>query len=765
MESALKAALREILYASLSLDDGLSTIQNLAIANEKDSTLYFHVARAIEEIILRRPGLASAKLTELSVRLSFDKDDALRKMLMLLDARYNTVHVIAECELIPDLEALPRLLDVHGELIQAMIDAIELNLRPLLPFLTDEVLATLDGIYTRGHDASTKMAIYEAHYLTTKLSEAGAFDCSEAILNRLMTMARDEGLDDLAFDITLDEASVLTEIGLYKESRDTLQKLRDDPEIIKDPIKLAACTLQLAINETRDDSIPFEVARAFADEAAQRFEMILDCEDCSKDGLGLAHLVIGSNILANGWREAVPEGIKRLEAALSIFENIENPDHTQTHLLFKCLTGLGFAYGLMRGHGNVSTSLDYLDRAQNLLNNLSDSQDHEQDIARSYNAIGWICLSSDSDEYWELGIESFEKAIEMRETLLKKGNARELEVLSSKVGRALSLLRTPGPSRPAALEELQGVLSQYVPLFPTDSRSFIEIAIATYNLVWLSIRHGIELSPRMSRLLEDVDRMLIDARSQEDSIFIHGASLVVPYLTGSWKALEKRSANLLKENSQLDDTSKLVNALATAKRNLEAISLEVVSSISEDFDEDLIRIDPLLAQYWKGQAALANTIRSYYENKDFSSLATGLYKSAHALGLIEEVDTDYGESAEFIRATALSLSKSLMKFALVLEDQYSAYIDRSEIKESKIASDNEQYSFLLAEDWLGLLKISDSYLHLVEDSELVEAQPYLNAVFSNTTRALRMMDTVSMIERRVFSHLGNMMNKRYYLRR
>ena len=79
--------------------------------------------------------------------------------------------------------------------------------------------------------------------------------------------------------------------------------------------------------------------------------------------------------------------------------------------------------------------------------------------------------------------------------------------------------------------------------------------------------------------------------------------------------------------------------------------------------------------------------------------------------------------------------------------------------------DNEQYSFLLAEDWLGLLKISDSYLHLVEDSELVEAQPYLNAVFSNTTRALRMMDSVSMVERRVLSHLGNMMNKRYYLRR
>jgi len=765
VESGLKAALREILYASLSLDDGLSTIQNLAIGTEKESGIYFDVARAIEEIILRRPGLASAKLTELSVRLAFHEDAALRKMLMLLDARYNTVQVIAECELIPDIEAIPRLLDIHGELIQAMTDAIELNLRPLLPFLTDEILATIDGIYTRGHEASTKMAIYEAHYLTTKLSEAGIFDCAEAILNRLMVMTRDDDLSELRFDITLDEASVLTEIGLYKESRDILTKLRDSPKIMKDPIEAAAVALQLAINETRDDKVPYEIARSIADEAAHRFEKLLDGEDCTKDGLGLAHLVIGSNILANGWREAVPEGIERLENALKIFENIDNPDKTQTILLFKCLTGLGFAHGLMRDHSSISTSINYLDRAQALLTSFDYAEEHEEDIARSYNAMGWVCLSSDSDEYWSLGIESFEKAIEKREELFKKGRANDLELLSSKVGKALSLLRITGSDRTLALEELQGILSQYVPLFPTDPRSFVEIAIAAYNLVWLSIRHSIELPPRILRLLDDIDRMLVDARTLEDSIFINGVSLIVPYLSESWAPLQKRAKSALDENQQLAETARLIHALATGKRNLQAINLESVHPISEDFNGELMKIDPLLTQYWRGQSVLANTIRSYYENKDYSELATGLYKSAMELGLIGDISSDSGESAEFIKATGLSFSKSLMDFALALEDRYSAHIERDESISSYHESDGEQYDFLLADDWLGLLKISDSYLHLVKDSELVEAQPYLNAVFSNTARALRMMDSVSMIERRVFSHLGNMMNRRYYLRR
>ncbi|MFW9850225.1 MAG: hypothetical protein ACFFF4_13895, partial [Candidatus Thorarchaeota archaeon] len=222
MESSLKAALREILCASMSLDDGLSTIQNLAIDTTSNPQIYYDVARAIEEIILRRPSLASAKLTELTVRLAFSEDHVLRDMLMLLDARYTNASRRAECELVPDIEALPALLDILSELIQGMDSALRLNLRPLLPFLTDEILATLEEIYTRGHPASIDLAIHESRYLTSTLSEAGVFDCSEAILNRLMTISRSSGLPELAFEIALDEASVLTEIGMYHESRDIL---------------------------------------------------------------------------------------------------------------------------------------------------------------------------------------------------------------------------------------------------------------------------------------------------------------------------------------------------------------------------------------------------------------------------------------------------------------------------------------------------------------------------------------------------------------
>jgi hypothetical protein len=62
------------------------------------------------------------------------------------------------------------------------------------------------------------------------------------------------------------------------------------------------------------------------------------------------------------------------------------------------------------------------------------------------------------------------------------------------------------------------------------------------------------------------------------------------------------------------------------------------------------------------------------------------------------------------------------------------------------------------------MKITDNYLGMVEEAELAQAQPYLNAVFSNITRALRMMDSVSLIDRRVLSYLGDIMNRKYYLR-
>ena len=110
------------------------------------------------------------------------------------------------------------------------------------------------------------------------------------------------------------------------------------------------------------------------------------------------------------------------------------------------------------------------------------------------------------------------------------------------------------------------------------------------------------------------------------------------------------------------------------------------------------------------------------------------------------------------------MSQMLRKFSLTLENQYAAYIDRSKFSGTITNIDDAQYTFILAEDWLGLVKIANAYLQMVEQSEMVEAQPYLNAVFSNITRALRMMDTVSLVDRRVLALLGAEMNQRYYLR-
>jgi len=111
VESILQATLRDILIASLSLDDGLSKIQGISVRTPDESDLLFDIARAIEEIILRRPGLANAKLTELAVRMSFEENRVLPEMLILLDTRYTNSHRRSECELAPDIEALPRLID------------------------------------------------------------------------------------------------------------------------------------------------------------------------------------------------------------------------------------------------------------------------------------------------------------------------------------------------------------------------------------------------------------------------------------------------------------------------------------------------------------------------------------------------------------------------------------------------------------------------------------------------------------------------------
>ena len=71
MQAQLIATLRDILCANMSLDDGLSAVQNIPFDTSDESNTLFDIARAIEEIILRRPGLASTKLAELSIRLSF----------------------------------------------------------------------------------------------------------------------------------------------------------------------------------------------------------------------------------------------------------------------------------------------------------------------------------------------------------------------------------------------------------------------------------------------------------------------------------------------------------------------------------------------------------------------------------------------------------------------------------------------------------------------------------------------------------------------
>ena len=333
------------------------------------------------------------------------------------------------------------------------------------------------------------------------------------------------------------------------------------------------------------------------------------------------------------------------------------------------------------------------------------------------------------------------------------------------MGLALAQMRATERSNIEFQEPLREILVQYVPLFPTDPRAFVEVAIATYNIVWLVIRHGGDIPPRLMRLLDDVDKMLIDARVEEDSMFIHGVALVVPYLEGDWSALLERSKIMSQSDSPLSDVAGLVAALSTAKLNLKALNQEVGVRIRPPVDDTVQRTDPLLSQYWVGQTYLLQTIRAFYDNKDYSELATGFYGAALAFGSVQSIETNFPESAEFIKASSSSISQILRRFAFALENQYAAYIDRGKFSEAIPVVDDNQYRYLLTEDWLGLVKIANAYLELVEQSELVEAQPYLNAVFSNLTRALRMIDGISLVDRRVLSLLGSIMNKRFYLRR
>jgi tetratricopeptide (TPR) repeat protein len=764
MESILQATLRDILIASLSLDDGLSKIQSISFRNPEDSDLLFGIARAIEEIILRRPGLANAKLTELAVRLTFNENRVLPEMLSLLDTRYTNSYRRSECELLPDLEAMPRLLDMLGELSQAITSTIRLNLRPVLPFFSDEVLMTLNAIYDRRHDGTTKLALHEVHYLAWILVNAGFFEGAELLLNRLMEISNEISDDELAFEVTFDYACVLTELKMFDQARDILNSLEKYARRSKDSLKLAEVTLQLGVNETRDDTVSFKVARELGDKAAEFYDIALKAGKVSRDEIGLAHLVIGSSILANGWREGVLQAIERLELGLKIYDSIENKTPEQLLHVFRTLAGLGFAHGLIGGYDNTSKGIEYLKSAREIVKQAGESfPNYSIELSRVENAIGWCCLSTESDEFWDLGIEAFKRAEDIREKLLTSGQISDIEILGTRMGLALSQLRFAernGSDTPQ--DSIRDIIVQYVPLFPTDSRAYEEIAISTFDLVWLLIRHGGAISPRLRRLLDDVDRMLEDAET--DSLFIQGVSLIFPYLENSWNTLLERAKRMSSSKSHLSDVSKLVSALAISKINLDALNLELGVRVRAAVDDEVMRVDALLAQYWLGQTYLVQTIRAFYDNKDYSELASGLYAASLAFNEVLEIESDFGESVEFIKATSASMSQMLRKFSLTLENQYAAYIDRSHFESNPTNIDETQYTFILAEDWLGLVKIANSYLQMVEQSEMVEAQPYLNAVFSNINRALRMMDSVSLVDRRVLALLGAVMNRRYYLR-
>lgn len=741
-------------------------MQNIPVNDTDESNILFDIARSLEEIILRRPGLASTKLTELAIRLSFHQERAIPEMLILLDTRYTISHRRSECELLPDIEAIPNLVDILGELSQALSSANRLNLRPLLPFLADEVLMTLNAIYDRRHDGTSHLALYEVHNIGWALIDVGFYEGAELLLNRLMEISKETKMNDFSFEVTFDYACVLTELGLYEESRNFLKNLETIARGNGDQVRLASVNLQLGVNDTRDDSVAHEKARETGDKAAELYDMAFKSGLVGVDEVGLAHVTIGSSILVNGWREGLPQAIERLQLGLRIYESIENKTSEQNVHVFKTFAGLGFAHGLLGDHENMTKSIEHLNNAKDILKELKGSYPEiDLELARTENTIGWVCLGTECDEFWPLGLEAFKRAVALRETQFKEGRVSELELLGVQMGLALSQMRTAERSDEESQDSLREILVQYIPLFPTDSRAFVEVAIATYDVVWLIARHGGDIPLRLLRLLNDVDRMLEDVVVEDDSMFIHGVSIVVPYLEQSWSVLLERSKRMSQSDSQLAGVAGLCAALSTAKMNLDALTLEVGGRVQPPVDDAVLNADALLAQYWLGQTYLVQTFQAFYDNKDYSELATGFYGTAIAFGEVVSTETDISESSEFIKATSASISQVLRRFALALENQYAAYIDRNRFQGTPPVIDESQYSNLLTEDWLGLIKIANAYLQMVEQSEMVEAQPYLNAVFSNLTRSLRMMDSISLVDRRVLSLLGAVMNRRFYLRR
>lgn len=765
MGSPIQVTLRDILCASLSLDDALSAIQNAGAADPENAETLYGLARALEEIILRRPGLASTKFMELTVRLSFGQDPIMPELVMLLDTRYTSAYRRAESELLPDLKALPQLLDVLGELSQATDTALRLNLRPLVTFLTDEILLTLEAVFNRFHEPATTLALHEVHYLTFSLVNEALFDCAEALLNRLLAVARQMKLESLVYQLAFDEACVLTELGMFEESRMMLEELESSARLNGDTRRLAQIALQLSLNDTRDDGIPYEAARVLADKAARMYREGVGSGTWAGSDLALALLDIGSNILVTGWREAVHQAIGWLRDSSDAYQGLQDMNTNQSFFQYKCFAALGLAYGLIGDHDSIVRAVDYLHGAKSIIERLEKSGlDCGPESSRCDHALGWICLWTDSNEFWSAGIEAFKRAIKAREDLLAKAGISELELIGSRIGLALSLMRTSDESDPVAQELLRDALAQYTRLFPTDRRAYTEVAIATYNTVWLSLRHGSAVPTRLLRLLDDVDRMLSDAVPSEDNIFIEGASLVIPYVSSSWNQLSRRARRMIDNRSDLSGIASVMMGLATAKINAQAVSPESGLRVLSPID-DMVRLaDPLLAQYWDAQTQLARTVRLFYEHKSFSELASGLHDAAVSMSQVESTESPFEEASEFIRAVSSSFSGMLLRFAAALDRQYGTVMDPSKVPSEPEISAEGQYSFILAEDWTNLGKITDSYLQMVEQADLSKALPYLNATFSNITRTFLMMDSAAMVDRRVVAFLGEEMNRRFYLR-
>ncbi|MEM4734146.1 MAG: hypothetical protein QXS20_00330 [Candidatus Thorarchaeota archaeon] len=763
MDPRIRTILRDLLCASVSLDDGLAALQGISRFSPDSHELGHELARALEEVLLRRPALANYKFLELIVRHSFDKTSELSELISLLDTRFTNEYRRTAAEDLPDLEALPILIDLLGELGQSMSVSLGHGLRPLLAFLADETLHTLDSIIARDQISFTKLAVAEVHYLARSLMDEGLAECAEPLLDRLLSVSRQLGFRDLLLDLTLDLASVLTDLELFDRSRSLLKQLESEMGSELPPASRIQLALQLAINETRDEGVSYQTARDLADRALQEYERSVDAGLMTRGDLAAAYLLVGSTILIGGWREAIPQAVERLNAALAVYESIEDPTREQRMALLRCLVGLGHAHSLTGSDDGTALAIDYLRRAQKVADDLkSPENDMMSEIASCLHAIGWACLLSESAEFRSAAVESFQRSVEMRTSLLNKGQCLEIALLSSMVGLGLAAICESETIDDRANDLLSESLLRYMRLFPSDSRALVEAAIALYDIAWLSLRHRLFIPERLRRVILDLDRMILDLCPPDSPSIVEGISLAVPLMFGDWFQLKRRALSLVERNSELRDVGRLMAAFATAKINIQPLGTETVSGIVSPEQFSVHDIDPVLTRYWEGQALLASGIRLFFENRNHQELAPLLHQAAVSFGRCHSEDSSISESREFILSVATSFTNMLSRLLSALEVQYEVSVDHTET----IPSDDMflESSFLLPEDWLGLVKITNAYIGMMAQGEPTRVQPYMNAVLSNISRAVRMMDGVAMVERRVMVHLGSVLNRRSYIR-